>query len=150
MGMISRYDPRGGLADFWRVFRRPDPLRWPILAASAMLTGTMLYIFAPATMYAEPARPEITYVTSFAPDRTEEEIAAAIAENQRVQDALRRLEEQRVEERKAIYRSLGRATGLDVDAMEARIRAEEAAAEDARQTGATRALNPATDTASAR
>lgn len=136
MSMINRYDPRGGIADFWHEFRRPNPYRWPILAVSALLTGSLVWLFTHETIYAPPERPDVTYITSFAPGRSDAEIAAANAENQRVQDALDRLDEQRAERRKDIYRALGRATGLDVDAMEAEIRAEEAAERAREQQGA--------------
>ena len=127
MSMISRYDPRGGITDFWQEFRKPTPYRWPALAVSMLITGSLIWLFTHETIYNEPERPEVTYITSLAPGRSDAEIAARNAENQRVQDALERLDEQAVEDRKDLYRSLGRATGLDVDAMEAEIRAQEAA-----------------------
>lgn len=147
MSMISRYDPRGGIADFWQEFRKPTPYRWPILAVSMLMTGSLIYLFTHETVYDAPERPEVTFITSLPPDRTDAEIAARNAENQRVQDALDRLDEQAAEERKDIYRSLGRATGIDVDAMEAEIRAEEAAeaARDAQAAG--RGEAPAADAA---
>lgn len=141
--MISRYDPRGGIADFWHEFTRPNPYRWPILAVSALITGSLIYLFTHETVYAEPERPTVTYITTLAEGRSDADIAASNAENQLVQDALRRLDEQRAEQRKEIYRSLGRATGLDVDAMEAEIRAEEAAAAQAEQQGVNRPANAA-------
>lgn len=134
MGMISRYDPRGGVADFWAVFRQPNPYRWPILLVSAVITGSLMWLVTHETIYAPPERPTVTYITTFAEGRSDAEIAAANAENQRVQDALNRLAAEREEATKEIYRELGRATGLDVDAMEARIRAEEAAERQAAQT----------------
>lgn len=124
---LNRYDPRGGIADFWHEFRRPTPYRWPALALSALLTGSLIYLFTHETVYSPPERPEVTFISTLAPGRSDADIAAANAENQRVQDALERLDAARAEETKDIYRSLGRATGLDVDAMEAQIRAEEAA-----------------------
>ena len=144
MSMISRYDPRGGIADFWQEFRKPTPYRWPVLAVSMLMTGSLIWLFTHETVYNEPERPEVTFITTLPPGRTDAEITARNAENQRVQDALARLDEQREEERKALYRSLGRATGLDVDAMEAEIRAEEAAeAARAAQEGAPQAADAA-------
>lgn len=134
MNNFSRYDPRGGIADFWHEFRKPTPYRWPVLALSALISGSLIWLFTHETVYSPPERPEVTFITTLPPGRTDAEIAAANTENQRVQDALARLDEQRAEERRELYRSLGRATGLDVDAMEAEIRAEEAA-EAARAAG---------------
>lgn len=127
--MISRYDPRGGIADFWEVFRQPNPYRWPILAASALITGSLIWLVTHETIYAPPERPTVTYITTFADGRTDAEIAARNAERQQVQDALNRLRAEQEETSRELYRQLGRATGLDVDAMEARIRAEEEAAQ---------------------
>ncbi len=135
MSMITRYDPRSGMADFWSEFRRPNPYRWPILAVSMAMTGSLIWLFTHETVYAEPERPDVTFITSLPPGRSDAEIAARNAENQRVQDALERLDEEQVEMRKDIYRSLGRATGLDVDAMEAQIRADEANERSQQQAG---------------
>ena len=45
-------------------------------------------------------------------------------------------EQERIEEeKKQLYRDLGRATGIDVDAMEAEIEAERAAEEAAEEAG---------------
>ena len=144
MSMITCYDPRGGIADFWHEFRKPTPYRWPILAASALLTGSLIYLFTHETVYSPPESPNVTFISSLPPGRSDAEIAAANAENQRVQDALTRLAEERAEARKDMYRDLGRATGLDVDAMEAQIRAEEAAERArAEQSGDTPPTNAA-------
>lgn len=119
-------DPVGGMRDFWTEFTRPNPYRWPILIASALMTLGLLYGIISQKDYADPPRPEVTYITSYAPDRTDAEIAASNALNQQRQEQLQELREASEERRKEIYRSLGRATGLDVDRMEAEARAEEA------------------------
>ena len=64
-----------------------------------------------------------------APDRTDEEIMASNIANQERKDALRAEQERIAEEKKDMYRALGRATGIDVEAMEAEIEAERAAEE---------------------
>lgn len=139
--MITRFDPRSGASDLLAVIRQPQRHRWLILTASAFITGSLIWMVTHETIYAPPERPSVTYITTFAPDRSDAEIAAANAEHARVQDALRQLSDEREERRRQMYRDLGRATGLDVDAMEERIRAEEAAEAAAAAEGANSLTN---------
>lgn len=135
---MSKVNPAEGAADFWREFTRPNPYRWPILGVSILLTGALLYPMTQERVRIPPKPPKVTYITSFDPNRTDAEIIASNIENQRIQDERRAAEEARIERRKEIYRSLGRATGLDVDEMERQIaedEARDAAAEDARRAG---------------
>ena len=128
----SRFNPGPGLADFWSEFTRPNPYRWPILIASIIPIGAVLYWATSETVYAPPERPKVTYITSFAADRTDAEIAASNEANQQRKDELRaRLEEIEAQKRE-MYRELGRASGMDVDAMEAKIEADRAREEAAR------------------
>lgn len=136
MRLMSKVNPAAGAADFWREFTKPNPYRWPILGVSFLLTGALLYPMTQERVRVPPAPPKVTYITSFDPDRTDAEIIASNIENQRIQDERRAAEEARIERRKDIYRSIGRATGLDVDAMEREIaedEAREAAEEEARR-----------------
>ena len=178
MRMMQRLNPGPGIADFWTEFKRPNPYRWPILAGSALLTGSLLFLLtdravgvdwlvgavlaiiggvALAAMIAEkvkirlgilllaaavpaaifwqfgkerwripPPPPKVEYITTFADGRSDAEIAASNRANQEKQDALRAEQKRREEEAKDAYRALGRASGIDVDAMERRIAEEEA------------------------
>jgi hypothetical protein len=168
--MIDRLNPGPGLADFWAEFKRPNKYRWPILAGSALLTASLMFLLtdhaatlnwlvggvlvllagvAVAAMIAEhvrirfsvlaiailitgvmlyqftrervripPARPDVTYISTFEPGRTDAQIEASNLANQKRQDRLNAEQAKRVEEVKDASRALGRATGLDVDAME--------------------------------
>jgi hypothetical protein len=168
--MIDRLNPGPGLADFWAEFTRPNKYRWPILAGSALLTASLMFLLtdraatlnwlvggvlvllagvAVAAMIAEhvrirfsvlaiailitgvmlyqftrervripPARPDVTYISTFEPGRTDAQIEASNLANQKRQDRLNAEQAKREEEVKDAYRALGRATGLDVDAME--------------------------------
>lgn len=149
MPFLKRLNPFPGIKDFWNEFRRPNEHRWPVLAASVALTGTLFYAFASEKTYIPPAKPEVTYITSFDPDRTDEEIMASNIANQRRQDALAERQEAREELRKDLYRALGRASGLDVDEMEAEIEAERANEEEA-QADASAAPTEETRAASTR
>jgi hypothetical protein len=171
--MIDRLNPGPGLADFWAEFKRPNKYRWPILAGSALLTaslmflltdhavrlnwlvggvlvllagvaitamiaehvrirfgvlgiailitGVMLYQFTRERVRIPPPRPEVTYISTFEQGRTDAEIEASNLANQKRQDRMNAEQAKREEEVKDAYRALGRATGLDVDAMEREI-----------------------------
>lgn len=123
----SRFNPAPGIADFWAEFKKPQPYRWAILLASTVPVFILMYWAAGQSVTAAPASPEVTYITSYAPDRTDEEIIASNIANQAMKDAIAAERERVAEEKKQMYRDLGRATGIDVDAMEAEIEAERAA-----------------------
>jgi hypothetical protein len=139
MSYFSKLNPAGGLADFWHEFRRPNPYRWPILILSFLITFGILSTIIWQETRIPPPRPQVTYITTFEPGRTEAEIVASNLENQQAQDERRAAQEARDERRREIYRDLGRATGMDVDAIDARI-ARERAAEEAAQEARRREL----------
>lgn len=129
MQFLKRLNPVPGVKDFWGEIRRPNPHRWPVLGASMAITGSLFYAFASERTYIPPASPEVTYITSFAPDRTDQEIMASNLANQQRRDALTARLQEREELRRSMYRELGRATGIDVDTIEAEAEAERARAE---------------------
>lgn len=126
MRLMSRMNPVGGVADFWSEFRRPNPYRWPVLAASMAMSATLLAWVMQEDYFVPPPPPKVTYITTFAPGRTDAEIRRSNIENQRLKDAREAELKAREESVKDLYRALGRATGLDVDRMEADAKAEEA------------------------
>lgn len=131
MAFISRFNPAPAVADFWNEFRRPQPYRIPILLVSCAVSGSLVYMFTQERVVGPPVKPEVTYITSFAPNRTIEEIRAANAENQARKDEVAALIAQREERKRELYRTLGRASGMDVDEIEAEAEADRAAAEAA-------------------
>ncbi len=134
----SRFNPATGIADFWAEFTKPNPYRWPILFVSILpIGGLIIYLMMDVT-YAPPARPDVTYITSYAPDRTDEEIVASNMDNQARKDELAAKRAEIEERKREMYRELGRASGFDVEAMEEQIAAERAAEEAAQlQAGET-------------
>jgi len=123
----SRFNPASGFADFWSQIRRPQPYRLPILGLSLLPVLLILYWAKGSTVYKEPERPQITYITTLDPARTDAEIAASNTANQEVKD-LRAAEEARIAERKReLYKALGSAAGMDVEQIEAKAEAERAA-----------------------
>ena len=123
----SRFNPAGGIADFWNEIRRPTPYRWPILLVSILPAALMVWWGVNSTQYGEPERPTIEYITTLDPARSEAEIMAENRANQEIKD-LRAAEEARIaKEKRELYKSLGRATGMDVEAIERKAEAERAA-----------------------
>ncbi|MFN3864742.1 MAG: hypothetical protein ACK4RT_10725 [Erythrobacter sp.] len=132
----SRFNPVPGFVDLWHQLRRPTPYRWPILGLSVLPVMAILYWAVSQVEYKAPERPTIDYITTFAPERSDAEIIASNRANQELKE-LREAEEARIAGRKrAIYKALGAAAGMDVEAIErkaeARRAAERAAAEKRR------------------
>jgi hypothetical protein len=123
----SRFNPVGGVTDFLNEIRRPHPYRWPILFVSILPVAGMLWWGANSTVYGEPERPKIEYITTLDPARSDAEIMAENRANQAIKD-LRAAEEERIAaEKRELYKSLGRAAGMDVEAIEREAEAERAA-----------------------
>lgn len=127
MSFWRRISPIRAVADFAHEWQQPNPYRWPVLGVSIAATFAIMMVFIPKDERVPPRPPQITWITTYAPNRTDSEIIATNLENQKRKDELAARQAAREERRKELYRTLGRATGLDVDAMEAEIAREEAA-----------------------
>lgn len=131
MRFHTRFNAVGGMADFWNQWKQPTPHRWPILGASILVSGSLFFWLTQEQYYYPPEVPEVTYITTFADGRTDEEIRQSNIENQRLKEE-REAERARIlERRRELYKEVGAASGLDVEAMEAQIEAEEAAEAEA-------------------
>lgn len=129
----SRFNPTSGVLDFWTEFRKPNPLRVPILLVSMAPFALIFYWLSGETMYGEPEKPTITYITTLQEGRSDEEIIASNLENQEVKDLREQAEADLAERKREIYKALGAAAGMDVDEIERRADANRAAEEAARQ-----------------
>lgn len=125
MSMLSRFNPVGGVSDFWNEFRKPQPYRVPILLVSAAIPLFGLYLLTGERYMIPLERPDVTYITSYAPGRSDAEILASNIANQERKEAEAAYRAQLEEQARDGYRALGRATGLDVDEMEREARAEQ-------------------------
>ncbi|QUL36741.1 hypothetical protein [Erythrobacter sp. JK5] len=125
----SRFNPAPGIADFWHEVRKPNPYRWPILFVSMLPFGVVLYWLSGETVYKDPERPSISYITTFDPDRTDDEITASNLENQEVKELREQAEADLAQRKRDLYKALGAAAGMDVEEIEQRADAERAAAE---------------------
>lgn len=126
MSRIQRFNPGPGVADLWEYFRRPQPYRWPILAASTLPIILIMVWATSEEVLVPPERPNVTYISTLAPDRSDDEILASNLANQEKQDEIRAQIEELEERKRDMYRALGAASGMDVEAMDRQAEAERA------------------------
>ncbi|MBC2668408.1 hypothetical protein ACFOON_06675 [Novosphingobium piscinae] len=123
--------PTGAIADFREVWRQAGVRRWPFVAAALATTLGVFYVIVQESWQGPPPKPRVTYINSWTIDRTDAEIEREIIANQKLQDRLRAEQAAREEKVKAIYRTLGKVSGLDTAKIE-----REAAAQAAREKAA--------------
>ncbi len=132
MGFWKDVSPKAAFSDFRGEWGN-NPYRWRVLAVSIAATAGVMILAIPPDERVEPRPLPVTYITTFEDGRTKAEILASNLANQKRKEERQALLEKREELRKSLYRELGRATGLDVDAMEKEIAEQEAAEEAERQ-----------------
>ena len=118
MSYWRRISPRGAVSDFIEEWRRPQPYRWQILGLAVAITFAGMVFLIPENVRVPPARPEVTYITTWEEGRTDEEIAASNAANQARKEEAARLAAERQARRREAFRALGKASGFDVDELE--------------------------------
>ncbi len=124
-------NPTGAIGDFITVYRQAGSNRWWIGLIAAGLTVGTFSIMAGESWKKPRALPQITYITSWPEDRTEEETRAFIIENQKRKDELEAAQKAADEEARKLWKTLGRASGMDVDKIDAQASKERAAQEAA-------------------
>ena len=121
----------GALTDFVTVFKQAGSNRWRFVALAAAMTFALFSVMTGQSWTKQRALPEITYITAWPEHRSEAESRAFIEENQRRKEIREAYEKRMREEERALYKAVGRASGLDVDAMEKKADAERAVEEAA-------------------
>jgi hypothetical protein len=130
-GYWQHVNPTGAIADFITVFKQAGNNRWRIAALAAACTFAVFSLIWREEAKGPPRPPKITFITTFAPGRSDAEIAASNRESQKFQNYLDAEQTKRDEEVRHIYKTIGRVSGMDVDAIEAKARAEQAAEKQA-------------------
>jgi hypothetical protein len=125
-------------ADFVTVWKQAGGMRWRIAAVSAACTFGLFSLLWQDDAIGPKAPPEITYITTLDPDRSDAEIIASNIANQKLQDRLDAEQAERDEEVREIYKTIGRMSGMDVERIEREAMAERAAKEEARRKAAER------------
>jgi hypothetical protein len=128
--------PRGAIADMRTVYQQAGKNRWRIALLAGLTTFGTFSVMTSQSWKKGRELPEITYINSWPADRTAAETKAFIEENQRRKDERAALEAKIDAETKALWKALGRASGMDVEAIEAQAEADRKAAEAAKAKGA--------------
>ena len=119
--------PSGAIADFLTVFRQAGKNRWRFAALAALTTLGIFSVMNQESWKKQRRLPEIDYITSWPAHRTDAETQAFIAENQRRKEAREAREAAAQAEQQHLYKTLGRVSGMDVEGIEAKAKAERAA-----------------------
>ena len=117
-------NPLRALGDLGHELARPHPHRWPLMGVAAAATFALFSVMWQEGGAGLPRPPKVIYVESFAPDRSEAEIVAgnvAATKAGRARDAEEAASQERIRQ---MYKTLGRVSGMDVDAIEAKARAD--------------------------
>ena len=141
--------PRGAIADFVTVWRQSGGNRWRIAAISLACTFAVFSVIWQEGAHGPPRPPKITYIKTWAPHRTDAEIIASNIANEKRKERLAAEQAQRDEDVREIYKTLGRLSGMDVDAIEKKAEAERAAEKQAEEERAKAAGLPVSPAATA-
>lgn len=121
MSFFRNVSLRGAGTDLLGFLRTPGQHSpWLLLAACVPTTIIVYTFYLDAMEKAKPPPPTVTYFESWPATRTIEQSKAAIAERQKLKDAMLRRE-------KDAYKAFGRAVGMDVERIEREAEAERAA-----------------------
>ena len=134
MAFWRNVNPAGAIADFRSVFREAGHHRWRFAAVAAAVTFGIFSTLASEEHRIQPRPPEVTYITTWEEGRSDAEIIASNQAHQRRKEAIAAEQARREEDVRNIYKTLGRVSGMDVDAIERQAqadRAKEAAAKAA-------------------
>ena len=134
--LLRRLNPLAALGDLGSELAKPYPHRFKIMAASAVVTVGLFSVMWQEGAAGLPHPPKITYIESFAPNRSDAEIVAgniAATKAARAAEAEQAASAERVRQ---IYKTLGRVSGMDVDKIEAQAKADAAAEAAAKAAGA--------------
>lgn len=118
--------PRGMIADFAEVVRQAGDNKWRIGLAAAICTIAVFSVMWNEGGRGLPKPPKVTYITVWDPHRTEAEIVASNVANQKRKERLAAEQAKRDEDVRQMYKTIGRASGMDVDAIEKKAKAEQA------------------------
>lgn len=127
MSFWTNINPGGAISEFIFVFRHAGRNRWWIALLSAAITVGMIAVLTMESWKMPRKLPEVTYITTFPEDWSEAESKAFRAENQRRKEQ-RQAEQAAYEaEGRKLWEDLGRASGMDVEAIKKKAEAERAA-----------------------
>ncbi len=115
---------RGAIADFRVVYQQSEPYRFRIAALAGLCTFGIFYVMWQEEARGLPPPPKVTYFNSWRADRSDKEIIASNIANQKRKEREAADEAAHQERIRQMYKTLGRYSGMDVDAIEARENAD--------------------------
>ncbi|RVQ67822.1 hypothetical protein EKN06_07865 [Croceicoccus ponticola] len=141
---LSRFfamlNPLRAARDFRDVWVQENPYRWRIALVSLVATISVFSVMFQEEHRIEPRPPEITWITTLEPGRSDAEIVASNLANQREKERLAAERKAREEQAREVYEAIGRASGIDVEQARREGDAERAAAAAAEKAKRERAL----------
>ncbi|MCA1661502.1 MAG: hypothetical protein LC648_04830 [Novosphingobium sp.] len=137
---FRRFNPLNALGDLGRELQTPYPHRFKIIAVALALTIGLFSVMWQEGGAGLPLPPKVVYVDSYLPGRTEAEIVAGNVAATKASRAAAAEEAAKAERIRQMYKTLGRVSGMDVEAIEAKAEAERAA--EARERAANAAAMP--------
>ena len=126
MRFWRKFNPAGAVADFIAVWHQAGRARWLFMGLAAITTIGIFSMIVREETPIPPRLPQITYINSWSADRSEAEILASNRVNQAAKDDLAARQAAADAEVRHIYKVIGRASGMDVDAIERQARADDA------------------------
>ncbi len=126
MSFWKQANPTGAIADFIEVYRQAGSNRFRIGLVAALCTFGMFSIMMTQSWKKQRKLPEVTYINSWPLDRTAEETRAFIEANQKKKEELEKARADAAAEEQKLWMALGKASGMDVDAMKAKAEADKA------------------------
>ena len=133
--ILRRLNPLAAMGDLGKELARPHPHRFKIMAVAAMVTVGLFSVMWQEGGAGLPRPPQITYIQSFAPGRSEAEIVAGNIAATKAAHAIEAEEAASAERVRQMYKTLGRVSGMDVDKIEAEAKADRAAEAAAKAAG---------------
>jgi hypothetical protein len=142
-GFFSNVSPRRAVMDLWQVLGAPGEFRWRSLLLAGSVTGGIFILMVQQEGRGLPRPPEVIYIESFAPNRSDAEIIAGNIEATKKARAQEAEEERHAENIRQMYKAVGAATGLDTQKMYEEGKAEREAAKRAEEEQARAILREA-------
>jgi len=123
---FRRANPLVGWRDLREQLAQPRTYKWRFLALSAAMTFAVFSVMFSQGAKGPPRPPEIIYIDSWRADRSDAEIIAgniAATRQRHEREAAEAASRERI---RAMYKALGRVSGMDVDKIEREAKAEQA------------------------
>ena len=133
---LRRLNPLAALGDLGSELAKPYPHRFKIMAAAALVTVGLFSVMWQEGTTGLPHPPKITYIQSFEPGRSDAEIVVGNIAATKAARAAEAEEAASAERVRQIYKTLGRASGMDVDKIEAEAKADREAEAAGKTLGA--------------